>query len=349
MPIQGTFTATVASAQKFLSVRDAVFPILPFSGLLSVARDRGWRLQETFPSFEFDVEGCPLPGQCCNYAEAREIILRSQHKAGAPMALQSGARKSVASLGVMGPGMLAHATLGDAMKFGLQYQGIAGSMLHLTLETNETEAAVVPQSLFNDDELKSFLHIDHLLVAANAINALPCEHRAPVRFEVEGCGSSEMHALLPQIVGCEVRFYADRTRLVYERTQLDSPLRFPNSAAAAIWRQACQKELKALGLDNRVALDQHLFQSDGRLRSRQDIAERMGLSERTLYRMLANEGVHYFELADMARMSDAKRFLRLGHTTEEIAEMLGYSDSRSFRRAFRRATDQSPSQYRDSH
>ncbi|MCW2483907.1 helix-turn-helix domain-containing protein [Candidatus Symbiopectobacterium sp. NZEC135] len=46
------------------------------------------------------------------------------------------------------------------------------------------------------------------------------------------------------------------------------------------------------------------------------------------------------------RLTEARRLLRSGVTTEHIAERLGFSDERSFRRAFKSWCGSSPSDYR---
>jgi len=47
-------------------------------------------------------------------------------------------------------------------------------------------------------------------------------------------------------------------------------------------------------------------------------------------------------------MDRAKRLLQTDLSQERIAEQLGYSDARSFRRAFKRWTNLSPGEYHQS-
>lgn len=335
---------------RVLSVRDEVIPLYPFTGLLAIAAERGWAAPRLFSAFEFDAQGQPLPQQRCSYQQAREIILQACRLAGENLlSVDSGARKSLPHLGVLGPAMMAQATVGDALQFGLEYQGIAGSMLELGLEVADDEVRLLPRPLFNDAELQSFLEIDHLLTTANVLAFVPSVRPPLLRLELEGAVPAEVLAALAARLGCPVTAHAERTQLVLPQSCLASPLPHADRAAAVLWRHSCERELTALGRSGAGGLMACLLDGEGRVPAQNEIAQRLGISERTLHRLLAREGVQYAVLAEQSRMKAARRALLAGETTEDIAERLGYSDARSFRRAFLRATGQTPSAFRAGH
>jgi AraC-like DNA-binding protein len=60
-------------------------------------------------------------------------------------------------------------------------------------------------------------------------------------------------------------------------------------------------------------------------------------------------GTSYLELLDESRRFRAQEWVRATHMTfEEIAERLGFSDVRSFRRAFKRWTGRTPGDVREA-
>ncbi len=76
------------------------------------------------------------------------------------------------------------------------------------------------------------------------------------------------------------------------------------------------------------------------------LAGQLNLSLRSLQRRLANEGTCYDELLTATRRELALSHLAdRHHTVGEIAYLLGFSDTSSFTRAFKRWTGQSPGQY----
>jgi AraC-like DNA-binding protein len=95
-----------------------------------------------------------------------------------------------------------------------------------------------------------------------------------------------------------------------------------------------------------------LIRDDKRGREARDttiesIAERLGMSVATLARRLREEGLTYMAVRDETYDEIAKDYLRrTDQPIEDVAERLGFSDSFSFRRFFRRINGCSPSTYR---
>lgn len=341
-------TARPASPRSLPTVRDAVIPMHPFSGLLALAAEQGWRVEEVFCGFEFDRDGRPLPGQHVSFLQAREIILRARHRGGAQTAALSGARKSLVNLGVIGLGIMAHASFGEALRFGIDFQRLAGSMLDVTLQVRGDEASLVAGDLFGDAETRSFLQVDHLLTAVNALTHLPTRAFGLRRVELEGEAAGELVASLEREFGCQVLPHAQAACVVFGAEHLQAPLRFNDSVTAALARQVCERELEALGLAGAAGDDlrAHLLDAGERVRSPAAMAADIGVSTRTLHRMLAADGLKYSELAQEVRIERARRMLARGIATDDVAAALAYADGRSFRRAFERWTGESPASFR---
>ena len=77
------------------------------------------------------------------------------------------------------------------------------------------------------------------------------------------------------------------------------------------------------------------------------VASSVGLSSRTLQRLLRKRGLSFSDLVDEVRLGMAYRYLdQSGLRLSKIAHELGYSDAAHFTRAFRRWTGKTPSDYR---
>jgi AraC-like DNA-binding protein len=83
--------------------------------------------------------------------------------------------------------------------------------------------------------------------------------------------------------------------------------------------------------------------------SAERIAQHLHLSLRSLQRHLADEGCSYDLLLNQCRQNLALQHMRdPGSSLGEIAYLLGFADTSSFSRAFKRWTGMTPGQYRDS-
>ncbi len=338
----------VPARPRILPPREKIVPVHAISPLIALSFERGWDAREMFPFIDFEAEAAAAPGQYLSYNEGREAFLRARRRLGSVFAVDYPCRKSLAFLGVVGLGMLVQATLGAALRFLLDFQSLAGVVHGLELEAAGGEASVVAFDLTGDAELASFWRIDHLMTVANLLGQLPCDEARPLRIELDGLLSEEARGRIAQRLGCAVLDSADRSRLVYNRKTLESPLRFPDRAAAALWRQAAERELAALPPPGARSRVQRLVSEDGRLIGRREVSRKLGVSERSLDRLLAREGVRFSALTEIRRLERAKTLLRAGKTVEDVAEALGYSEARSFRRAFQRGAGLSPIAFKQS-
>lgn len=77
------------------------------------------------------------------------------------------------------------------------------------------------------------------------------------------------------------------------------------------------------------------------------VAERLGVSRRTLQRRLAEQGLTWSTLVERTRLRLAERLLAdPALSVDEVAVLLGYAEASTFHRAFRRWTGETPGAWR---
>jgi len=82
--------------------------------------------------------------------------------------------------------------------------------------------------------------------------------------------------------------------------------------------------------------------------SENEVAARLDISVRTLRRQLQEAKTNFKTIRATTLNEHAKRLLGQNYLVEEVAERLGYSDSRSFRRAFVRWNDVTPHAFQEA-
>ncbi|HEX4869367.1 MAG TPA: AraC family transcriptional regulator ligand-binding domain-containing protein, partial [Moraxellaceae bacterium] len=89
--------------------------------------------------------------------------------------------------------------------------------------------------------------------------------------------------------------------------------------------------------------------AQGRAPTREEIAEELGMSGRTLHRRLQDEGTSFRDILDAIRLQMAQDLLReSGLTVEAVAQRLGFQESQSFIRWFRPLAGMTPGEFRQS-
>lgn len=201
-----------------------------------------------------------------------------------------------------------------------------------------------------DDPLRPYL-MELLLMGIVVMTAQVLDHsQVGTEVWVEG-PEPPYYAAYAARLPVPVRYGQPDYAIRIPRALMEAPLRLANPAAAAMAREACERELQARRLTREDALTARvrslLVQSEDRLPTLEEVASALHVSTRTLKRRLQEEGRNFRALVDHVLEMRATQMLQEeGLSVSEVAFRLGYNDVSNFSRAFRRWTGQSPSDFR---
>ncbi len=151
---------------------------------------------------------------------------------------------------------------------------------------------------------------------------------------------------------CPVRFGHPHAAISFNPESLKQPFTQANGVAFELYKAQCDQLMMQSNLPNQALPSQvtgylNLFANS--LPSAGDVANSLGMSERTLRRQLSAHGTRYQKLLDDVRFAKARHWLSQSNCPiEDIAERLGYSEAASFNHAFLRWSGVTPSHYRRS-
>lgn len=246
------------------------------------------------------------------------------------------------------------ATGRDALMGGLRYQALAGGTVE-GFEVRETdEGLLLTWSMVHqnpvmrrhvvDNVFALLAHMLRFILGSQSVSALrvTLEYPAP---------PAEMRRTMEQLYGCPVEFAADANQILLGADILDVPLSMYGTEQLQVAEELARKQLAALQQSQDWLAQVRLQMRDlmaARSPRRETVAQRLGISVRTLDRRLADAGLTWQRLLDNMRAQLAREYLADPQlSVQAIATRLGFADVRAFQRRFRVWTGTTPSDYRN--
>lgn len=169
--------------------------------------------------------------------------------------------------------------------------------------------------------------------------------------QVDMCQARRENKNYREVFGTPVKFQQTRNAFHFHRRFLEFPI-VQSETSLVTMLETYPAELFRLspdsqGVGNKV---RKLIGTDFRspLPNLQEVAERLHMTTPTLHRRLREEGTSFQQLKDHTRRDAAIDYLMNGdYTTLQLSELMGFSDSSTFHRAFKKWTGLTPSEYRD--
>lgn len=154
------------------------------------------------------------------------------------------------------------------------------------------------------------------------------------------------------LFGCRVVFGAAEDAVILSERALALPNRLGDAALSRFLTQQLEAEIGSLSQEGalREALGRRLATalSTG-VPQAGVLAREMGMSERTFFRRLSEEGTTFRDVVREVQIRLARELLERGDCSiAEVAFLTGFAEQSSFGRAFKRWVGQAPAQYRSA-
>jgi AraC-like DNA-binding protein len=254
------------------------------------------------------------------------------------------------SYGMLVRASLTAPTLGVALKRWCRHHNLLTGSIRLELTEQDGVASLCLHEQADLGALREFCIVS---VLRNALG-VACwlgDSRIDVQQTTLRYAAPKHHSSYGVLFDGPCRFEAEANRLQFDALYLTLPIRRDEAALQRMLERALLLTVRPYRRD-RLLLEkarQLLRQDAAGLRSAQDLAARLHLSVRSLHRQLKDEGSSLQQLKDTVRRDLA---LELLHKTrrplKQIAEQVGFSNEKSFLRAFKGWTGQTPDALRQT-
>lgn len=274
------------------------------------------------------------------------LVERARTLSGEPaIGFHMGMQMSVPAHGYLGFAAMTASTLREALELATRYAPTRTGALRLKLVVAGAEAALYIEELADFGAVRDCVLMALVVGLWQIAEALTGQS---LRGAAEFPFPKPSYAARIERPAYTVHYDQPRAALRFAAALLDTPLRMANAAALELAREQCERALEALDPHDLVARVRDLLpkQPSG-FHNLEEVADKLGVSSRTLKRKLKAEGHAFSDLLEERALDQARELLRQQTLSiEQIAERLGYSDVSNFGRAFRRWTGRSPAAFR---
>lgn len=289
------------------------------------------------------------PNFVLEFEVLRSLALDAMRISGEPaLGLIVGERLGIVAHGILGYAVISSGSVREVLSVIQQYLSLRTALVAIRVDPRPDEVRVkfipqVPLGELYPSLMETLVCI--MKTVLDDVSMGKCQFRgAAFSFE---CPSHAAEAAA--ILSIPVTYEQGWDGLSLSPNMLDTPLKLSDPETFQLSEQLCRQQLNEL--EARQAWSDRvrriLLERRNPFPSEESIARHLHVSRRTLHRRLAAENTNYRLILDDIRQRLAIEHLEKGQANiDEIAYVLGYKESASFRRAFRRWTGASPSGYR---
>ena len=265
------------------------------------------------------------------------------------IAIVAGERQRLSDYGLYGYAFASCPTLREAVLFSVRNLRMACPVLQIRYR--EQDDGVILSSHGGEDVwdilpfCTEYWRSSQVTMLSRAIEAPLRSRRMLFPYPAPGYWRAYERAF-----NCPVEFEAGALEWHIDNETLDQACASANPVNAGIFEAMCaqlvQGQGTGTGLARRIRM---LCLETCDAPSAAEMAERVNMSVRSMFRRLAAEGTSYQLIIDDVRRGLAMEQLRnRSRSIEEVSRLLGFTEASNFSKVFKRWTGLTPGEYRDS-
>jgi AraC-like DNA-binding protein len=270
-----------------------------------------------------------------------------QESGDAAIGLHVGEKARIQSLGLVGYTFLNCATLGESLERLIRYQNLVTTHLRVTLRTRPAAAVVSIQSSHEPSPRE---RIEHTAATMITLARWMTGREVPLEIANFRHARPTYAEEYERVFACRVQFEQQENSLYAHRSTLQIPLFQPNPGLLSTLEGLLDASARLLeqgaGYLSKVRREIDGCMELGEV-TLESVASRLAMTPRTLQRRLRDEGTTFRRMLDDYRRELASRYLTNALlTVDEVAYLLGFSESSAFHKAFKRWTSKAPAEFR---
>jgi AraC-like DNA-binding protein len=255
---------------------------------------------------------------------------------------------TISAYGLLGYAMMSSATLHKAVGVAAKYHKMAGAMFDLEFLQEQQDAVLRIHHLLARDEVGQMVVEELFRGIAPLISLLLGKEHVPREIRLSYRAPPYL-GLYSNAFKCPVKFDQMFCEYRFSAALLDEPLADADAETARVCEESCQALLREMDIEDDLVsrICQVLLSVPGAFPCLDEIADRLHLGPRTLRRRLKDLDTSYQKILDDVRKELAIQYLTTTDlSTQQVADLLGYTEVTNFRRAFVKWVGNSPFKFR---
>ena len=263
------------------------------------------------------------------------------------LGFELGLQYNVATFGIWGFVMRISRNLREALQSALRYLPLSTAYCQFTLFSDDREFGLSADPGAIPQHLRQFLLERDMATALNLLHELGLRGLRAQRLEFQG-RAPEHAGRIQELCGITPQYGCARNALVLRREDAETPLPMYDAHLVRLLEDQCRIQLERRQVAGVAGQVRRLLLGPlGLVASLEEVAQQLAMAPRSLRRRLEEEGTSFRDLVEAERKQAALQLLEgTEMKIDEMALQLGYGDTASFARAFRRWFGCAPGEYR---
>ncbi|MCG8668236.1 MAG: AraC family transcriptional regulator [Pseudomonadales bacterium] len=319
--------------------------------LINAIRESGIEVDELRKKYQLSDERLLDVNEMVSPIEVQLFILQAigEHEH-VPVSFHYGKKLGVNLMGDLGQVMMAAGTIREAIFDLAEYVKTFNYLVDYHIEETEEELFLVPNlglySCGPDYNLR-FSMETALTSCLSILNFLSGDGVVP-QAAYFSYKESKYPDAYQQLFGDNIVYGAKRNMLVFNQKEIAKPVVTGNPFVHEMYKKRCEEKLRQIDNSKTIeCLVLNFLKREQEIPPFEKLAFGLGFTPSALRRRLVLAETSYQDLVDRVRLDRAEGLLRQhGRSVESIALQLGFADASNFRRAFKRWTGETPSEFR---
>jgi AraC-like DNA-binding protein len=322
--------------------------------VLRFARDSGIDMRRLFSESGFQEEWLSRSEAWLSLQEVEPLMTRAIDLLNDPLAgLHASSHITLTSFGVMGFVVQTSSSLRELIETSQRYEKLISDIGNTFLSYEPGTAFWQWHCSMNSAFLRRHatecilaVWVNHLSLVRQATKS----QLIAVRF-THSLPDPSLYPAYVDFFGCPVHFDQEKSGLIFPVSLLSEPLTLSNPLLHQTLSQHAhhllqsQQSQPSIVAQVREALSDFFAQEI--TPDREVLAKKLGMSGRTLHRKLEEAGTSYRDMLDDLRLQRAcDHLMKIENTVDVISQQLGFQESQSFIRWFKRLKGVTPGEYR---